>query len=146
MIILPSYGTRPSIIGPLAVRAAASPATGYHDTLEEWTQASIATLRTRPSSYDASRCNQEGVNVRRPMCRYLLGCDGRTNVRHITSWHSQDCLLQGIMTVRGKQLSTDSQNGVTIYVLVSSRLRGDDGIVQNELLVPKKTLAPYGIQ
>ena len=50
------------------------------------------------------------------------------------------------MTVRGKQLSTDSQNGVTIYVLVSSRLRGDDGIVQNELLVPKKTLAPYGIQ
>jgi len=90
--------TTSSVVAPLAVTTASAEVTSQLGTLREWAKPAPGTFSTRPRSDGTSRLNQEGIDVRRSVCRHLLGCNATREKGHITSWQSQDCLLQGIVT------------------------------------------------
>jgi hypothetical protein len=64
------------------------------------------------------------------MCHKLLGCDAPLYEGDITSWHSQDCLLQRIMTQRAQLLPADDEH--RLGVGVGSSQRGIDGVEENK--------------
>jgi hypothetical protein len=61
---------------------------------------------------------------------FRLRTDGTSYEVHIPSWHSQDRLLQSIMTQRCKLVSTDSQGGVG--TVGRGREGGGSGVVKNK--------------
>jgi hypothetical protein len=76
-----------------------------HNTpaFREWREAALLAFITAGRDKDASPLDQDGVNVRGPVGAQLLRCDGAPYERDVTSWHSQDCLLQ-LVVAQGRQL------------------------------------------
>jgi hypothetical protein len=67
------------------------------------------------------------------MRHYLLWCDASSDEDNITSWQSQDRLLQAIVTQLGKLLATDRQDWV--FGVVGGKdegVGGRDGVVEYE--------------
>ena len=61
------------------------------------------------------------------MCRDLLRCDGPSYEGYITSWQSQDCLLQRVMAQGSQLLSGDTQHWIGV-----GGSGGNSGIVKYE--------------
>ncbi len=91
------------MIAPFAV-ATGSPKVP-HNTLvfQEWREAVLLAFITAGRDKDASPLDQDSVNIQGPVGAQLLRCNGALYKRDVTSWHSQDCLLQ-LVVAQGRQL------------------------------------------
>ncbi len=82
------------VIAPFAIAAGSSEVPHDAPALREWCEASPLAFIAAGGDEDATPLDQDSVDVRGPVGAQLRGCDGPPYKGDITSWHSQDCLLQ----------------------------------------------------
>jgi hypothetical protein len=118
------------MITPLVVTIASTKVSRHPATLREWPKAAPGTFSTWLRYDDPTRLDKRPINVRRSVGHKLRWQDRTLYEVHILSWHSQDRLLQSIITQRYKLVSTDSQGGVG--TVGRGREGGGSGVVKNK--------------
>jgi hypothetical protein len=132
-----AYDASCTMIAPLAVTAGSPEVSHDTPTLREWSKTAPLALRAASRDKNTSSLDEHGIDVRRSVGTELLRCDGPSYERHITSWQSQDCLLQLVVAQRRQLLTTDEEDGVLVCWGGSDG--GGGGVVQDES--PSHTLA-----
>ncbi len=125
-----AYDVSCTMIAPLTVTAGSPEVSHDTPTLREWSKTAPLALRAASRDKNASPLDEHGINVRLSVGTELLRCDGPSYERHITSWQSQDCLLQLVVAQRRQLLTTNKEDGVLVSGGGSDS--GGGGVVQDE--------------
>src|SRR5437667_2767982 len=125
-----AYNALCTMITPLVVTTGSPKVSHNTPTLREWSKTTPLALQAASRDKNASSLDEHGINVRLSVGTELLRCDGPSYERHITSWQSQDCLLQLVVAQRRQLLTTNEEDGVLVGGGGSDG--GGGGIVQHE--------------
>jgi hypothetical protein len=87
------------VVRPLAVATGASEFARDMTTFSEGTEPPLATAEVAsPRDEGACSLNEQGIDVRRAMLKYLLRPDLARNVRNVPAGHCQKAALNSIVT------------------------------------------------